>query len=282
MDYEILNMLNLSSATWPEQQERMLRSDATLITLAPDPGILQKQKMTDVKILNIVDYVTGRTTNPETFMFFNQAPVVDGAEILMVKHGKIDVIKDGFRIGEVHTYLNSRRLVNNVTYFNLDGSKAMVEEYAFDGKLFSRLYYNDNQVQQIIFYNDNQDAVLTYYFYEGVINFVTVEDPKTHQIIERFDTLADFLANKVAEITKSKDQVGIIYLGIELTSLTFSQSNNTLYLVESPLDNDGNIRTNLNLILENKIKFIQHVVIKRDDAKLIELAGGKTDKLIVK
>lgn len=280
MNYEILNILEPAMPTWPAQEARIKQNHGKLITLAPDPGLLQKSAQTDVEVINIVDYVTKRTINPETSMFFNQAPVVDGAEIFMNADGSIDVIKDGNKIGAVYNYYNSRRLVNNVTYYNRDGSLDFLEEYAYDGKLFSRIFYADNEVQQIVFYNDDESPVLTYYFYEHEMNLITVEDPKTHLIIEDYDNTADFLATKVAEITNAKDQVGIIYMGIELTVLSQTKSDNTLYLVEDPLDENGQVRGNLAEILNNQLPYVQHVVVNQAQAEELKESGAPTDKLV--
>lgn len=282
MNYEILNTFNSDAPTWPNQKERLQRQNGKLITLAPDPGTLQKQQQADVEIINVVNYVTGLTADPNTFMFFNQAPVVDGAEIFMNQAWQIDVIKDGQRIGLIRTYENSRRLVKDITYYYPDGKRDFIEEYAYDGKLFSRLYYDDDQVQQILFYNDDQEVVLSYYFYNGQINLITVEDPKTHQVTEKYGSLVEFLTAKISEIVKSEDSVGILYLGIELNVLSQTQSTNTLYPGESPLDENGQVRGNLRMILEDQIKYVQHVVMDQASKEELEAVDVPTNKIIIK
>lgn len=282
MNYEVINVLHPEASVFKAQKERLERKKSTLITLAPDPETSRKQQQAGLKTINIVNYVTGLTADPNTFMFFNQAPVVDGAEIFMNQAREIDIIKDGQRIGAVRTYNNSRRLVNSVTYFNQDGSKDFVEEYAYDGKLFSRLYYDDGKVQQILFYNDDQNVVLTYYFYEQQVNLVTVEDPRVHKVIEKYNNLNEFLTAKVAEIVTVNDQVGILYLGVELSVLSQTESVNTLYPGESPLDENGQVRGNLHAILNNQIQYVQHVVVDQTAAAELKAAGEPMDKLIIK
>ncbi|PWF99918.1 hypothetical protein [Levilactobacillus bambusae] len=281
MNYEVLNVLHPDTTDWTAQKARLQRINGTLLTLAPDPGLLQKQIQEQINVVNVVDYVTNRTYNPDQFLFFDQIPTVAGAEIFMAKSGQINLIHDGYPIGTVRLYPNTRRLVNNITYLNLDGTRDFIEEYAFDGKLFSRIDYDDNHVQRIQFYNDDQVVVLTYYFYNGQMNLITVEDPASHRILERYDSTGAFLAAKVGEIIQADDAAVISYLGLELTALSQTQSDNTLALIESPLDEQGEVRGNLKAILDNRLPYVQHVALPQKLADQLLKAHQPMTKILI-
>lgn len=63
----------------------------------------------------------------------------------------ISLITDGDEIGKVSLYPMTRRHVKEVRYFYPDGTIDFIEEYAADGKLFSTIYYCNDQVQEIAF-----------------------------------------------------------------------------------------------------------------------------------
>ncbi|KRN27695.1 hypothetical protein IV38_GL001908 [Lactobacillus selangorensis] len=282
MNYEIMNVLKPDAADWKEQKERMNRNHTRLITLAPDPTTPKFAKDDYPRIVNIVDYVTGRTYDPNGFLFFDQVQTVDGAEIFMNQDFSIDIKADGNRIGTMRLYPNTRRFVNNITYLNQDGTRDFIEEYAYDGKLFSRIFYDKEQVQEILFFNDEREVVLTYYFYNGQMNYITVQDPKTRVIKERYNNLGNFLATKVAEIVRPEDKAAIYYLGIELTALSYTKSKNTLFMSESALDDSGQVRGNLMSILDDKLPFIQKVVLTLKDAEDLKRLGIESDKIVAK
>lgn len=282
MNYEITNILKTNAPDWNAQKDRLQRSNGTLITLAPDPATFRYQQEIYPNIINIVDYVTKRTYHPERFLFFNQVATVDGAEIFMNGDFSIDLKQDGQRIGTMKLYPNTRRYVHNITYLNSDGTRDFLEEYTFDGNLFSRIFYHDNKTQQILFYNEDGDVVLTYYFYNGIINLITVENPQTHQIIEQYNNTGAFLATKAAEIITKKDKVGISYLGIELTALSQTKSENILYMQESAFDNKGQVRGNLQSIFNDERSYIKYVILTLEDAQRLEKMGIKSNKVIAK
>lgn len=271
MNYELVSILRPGTDNWKSQKERAEKNNSTLITLLPEPFFVRLKKEEYPKMINIVDYVTKRTYDENNSLFFDKVPTVDGAEIFMNHDGVITLIKDGVTFGEMRTFPRSRRLVQDIKFFNEDGTRDMVEEYTFDGKLFSNLFYYKDKVQEIDFFDDNGDVRLRFYFYEGEINFITVENPKTKKIIEKYDNMAQFQAAQVAKIVKPEDEVGITYLGVELDALKNTQSKNTLYL-EEPAFEGGQVKGNLKLIMENHIDYMQRVVVSSEDyQKMLDL-----------
>ena len=101
--------------------------------------------------INILDQVTQRSHDPETFLFFNQVPTAYCTEVYMNEDRTISLITDGDEIGKVSLYPMTRRHVKEVRYFYPDGTIDFIEEYAADGKLFSTIYYCNDQVQEIAF-----------------------------------------------------------------------------------------------------------------------------------
>jgi hypothetical protein len=280
MNYELVSVLRTDTSNWEHQKERALKNNSRLITLSPDPYFLNKRENEYHNMINVVDFVTERTYDPQRTLFFNQVPAASGAQIFMNADGVISIIKNGERIGKMRTFPGTRRLVQDVTYFNNDGTRDLVEEYTYDGQLYSNLFYYENQVQEIAFFDNDQNVRLRFHFYEGAINFVTIEDPVTHQVTEKYDNMVQFQTAQVAKIIQPEDTVGISYLGIELDALAETKSDNTLYLDESAFDGDQ-LKGNLRLILDNQIRYVQHVEVSSEDYLKMTQTGVDITKIRV-
>ncbi|MEE6725943.1 hypothetical protein RAO22_06345 [Pediococcus acidilactici] len=271
MNYELISVLRPETDNWKSQKERAEKNQSTLITLFPEPFFVRLRKEEYSNMINIIDYVTKRKYDENDSLFFDKVDTVQGAGIIMNRDGVITLVKDGVVIGEMRVFPRSRRLVQDIKFFNVDGSRDMIEEYTFDGKLFSDIFYYDDSIQEIDFFDNNQDVQLRYYFYEGSINLITIENPKTKEVIEKYDNMGQFQAAQVAKIVKPGDKVGITYLGIELDALRDTQSENTLYLEEPAFDGDQ-VKGNLKLIMEDEIDYVQHVVVSSEDyQKMLDL-----------
>lgn len=264
MNYELVNVLRPETDNWKKQSDRAFNNKSTLITLAPDPFLEKKRRDNYHNIINVVDFVTKRSANYQGSLFFDKVPTVAGAEIFMNIDGVITLVKDGDTIGVMRTFPNTRRLVQDVTYFNVDQTRDVTEEYTFTGQLYSNIFYYKNEIQEIAFFDDNQNVRLRFHFYLGSINFITVENPITHEVEEKYGSLAEFQAAQIAKIVNKNDTVGITYLGLELDALAKTKSENTLYLEESAFEGD-NLKGNLQLIIENRIPYIQKVIVNRED-----------------
>lgn len=261
MNYEITNVLKPETDNWQHQKKRLEQNGGQVITLAPDPNFYAKIQQAGVDGINVIDYVTQRTYDADSNLFFNRIPTVDGSEIFMNSDGSISIISDGEEIGSVQLYNGTRRLVQSVTYYNADKSRNFVEEYTSDGQLFSRLAYRDDEVFHIAFFNNQNQVALRFYRYEGQINLITVMDPESQKVIASYNNLVDFYRYEVGEIVTDDDQVGISYLGIELQVLAATQSTNTLYLEESPVDDNGLLRGNLQGIIDGQIDTVQRIAV---------------------
>ena len=68
---------------------------------------------------------------------------------------------------------------------------------------------------------------------------VTIRDTATLKVTQKFNTTLDFIREQLALRLTENDTVGISYMGLELFALATSNSRNTLYLEESPLDGKG-------------------------------------------
>lgn len=264
MDYELVNVLRPNTDNWKIQKARAIKNGSTLITLAPDPSFFRKKETEYANAINIIDVVTKRTYDENSSLFFDKVRTVDGAEIFMNKGGLISIIKNGEEIGKLRYYSGTRRLVQDVTYFNRDGSKDYIEEYAFDGKKYSNIFYFRNQVQQIEFFDDQENVPLRFYFYGGAINFITIENPNTHMVEKKYDSMAEFMADQVSQIVEINDRVGISYMGIELDALSKTESKNTLYLDESAYES-GVMKGNLQMIIDNQIQYVNRVEVSEED-----------------
>lgn len=264
MNYELVSVLRVETDNWKQQKQRAINNNSKVITLLPDPFFTRYKKEEYGNMMNIVDYVTKRTYNEDNSLFFDKVPMIDGAEIFMNADGIISIIKNGVRIGEIRTFPQSRRLVQDVTYFNDDGTKDMVEEYTFDGSIFSNIYYYEDRVQEIDFTNNDGQVCLRFYFYEGEMNLITVVDPTTNAVLETYDNMIQFQKAQLQKIVGPEDQINISYLGMELDVLEKTKSKNTLYLEESAFDG-SKVKGNLKLIMDDQIQYVQQAVVKHED-----------------
>lgn len=281
MLYELTNVIRPETANWQQQRARLQQSGGQVITLAPNPGFSGLLAREGVQGHNLIDWVTKRTYQLGRYLYFNQIPTVMDAEIFMNQDRTISLISEGDVIGEVELYANTRRAVKSVTYLNADGGRDFIEEYTFDGQLFSRLFYDRNAVQEICFYDNQQRPIVRYYFYNRQLNLVTIEDPTTREVTVQYDTQLDFMRDQLAQRLTANDQVHISYLGLELSVLAKTPSRNTLYLTEAPLDDAGQVKGNLRAILTDDIGYVQQVVVSAEAATALKDAGCSTDKLIV-
>ncbi|MCH3989561.1 hypothetical protein PGA94_00545 [Pediococcus pentosaceus] len=264
MNYELVSVLRVETDNWKQQKQQAINNNSKVITLLPDPFFTRYKKEEYENMMNIVDYVTKRTYDEKNSLFFDKVPMIDGAEIFMNADGIISIIKNGVRIGEMRTFPQSRRLVQDVTYFNDDGTKDMVEEYTFDGSIFSNIYYYEDRVQEIDFTNNDGQVCLRFYFYEGEMNLITVVDPTTNAVLESYDNMIQFQKAQLQKIVGPEDQINISYLGMELDVLEKTKSKNTLYLEESAFDG-SKVKGNLKLIMDDQIQYVQQAVVKHED-----------------
>lgn len=270
MDYEMVNLIRPDSTNWAQQKERAKTFQRTVLTLAPNPGFFGLCKTQGITGLNLLDWITKWTYDPDGQLFFNQLPTVTGAEIFMNEDQTISIISDGDEIGQLRLYDGTRRRVKDATYFNADRTIDFIEEYTFDGQLFSNLLYDKSEVQRIDFYNEAQQPVLRYFFYEKALNWITIEDPTTAVIVSQYPNMMAYLTNQLAKLLKPDDSVAITYMGMELSALALSASENTLYLQESPTDAEGQIKGNLAGILTDRIAYIQHVAVTKAAYRLLQ------------
>lgn len=261
MDYVLVNNV-VSDDQWEKiKSEFKDGTTPNVISLVSAPKIGAYFGEPNVNGINILDQLTHRKYHFGKYRFFNDVPVPAWSKIFVNRDGSISILDRGDEIGKEYLYPNTRRAVQDVRYTNEDGSLDYIEEYAFDGTLFSNLFYAENEMLEMVFYNQQQRPVVRYYLYEGVINYITVEDPQTRDVIKSYDSLSDFYNNQIKKIITDKDNVIVYYMGNELAALQGTTSQNILRLSESPLDENQQVRGNLAKILRNQISTIQKVQV---------------------
>ncbi|MEE6715163.1 hypothetical protein [Schleiferilactobacillus harbinensis] len=263
MNYELINGVSPQSPAWPTFKQWAKEENAPFIVLQPLPGLLGVAKEQDIQLRSVIDFVTKRRYAKDSYRFFNEVPVPDGAEIFMSGDGVISIIYEGEIIGYVTTYANTRRAVKQIDYLNPDQTKDFTEEYAYDGNQYSNLFYYDNTLQQIQFLNNDGQIVVREYLYDGMINMITIEDPITGKVVTQYDDLTRFLTATVAKMVTAHDTVRIHYMGVELNVLKDSPAHNVLRLAEAPFDDQGTVRGFLPMILKDEINYVQEVEMSR-------------------
>ncbi|SJZ82163.1 hypothetical protein SAMN02745116_01538 [Pilibacter termitis] len=279
MDYELVTVIHPENENWKKQKKRLKESNAQVLSISPFPTFQKVLKEEGVTGVNLLDSLTQRSHDEQSFLFFNQVDTAEYAEIFMNENWSISLLLDGDEIGQVITYPNTRRHVKEVHYFNLDGTVDFIEEYADDGKLFSVLSYYKGKVQEIDFVNDQRQPILSYYFYEGTMPLVTVRNPKSFEIEEKYDDLTQFISKELAKKLTKEDTVSFTYLGKELSALRDSTSHNIFYLEEEPLDENGEVKGNLKSILLDEIQFVQTVRVSKKYAEKLQEKGLLTEKV---
>lgn len=279
MHYDLLNNLISGTEAWTGIKQRVLAENRTVLTLTAAPrffGLIQEE---GVKGLNILDYVTKREYVKDQYRFFNDVPVPTWSKVEMNRDGSILIVDNGDVIAREYLFPNTRRAVQDIRYNNPDGTLDYIEEYAFDGTLYSNLFYADNILQEIVFYNSDSQPVVRYYFYDGAINFITIEDPKTHKVIKDYANLNEYLNDQLSKLLTEDDTVTFQYMGIEMNVLKNTKSHNVLEVVESVLDESGVVRGNLAMILEGKIPYVAEVKVDAEQYEALRLAGMPLDRV---
>lgn len=281
MNYELINGVLTESPAWPTFKQWAKEENAPFIVLQPLPGLLGVVKEQDIQLRSVIDFVTKRRYAKDSYRFFNESPVPDGAEIFMSGDGVISIIYEGEIIGYVTTYANTRRSVKQIDYLNPDQTKDFTEEYAYDGNHYSNLFYYNNTLQQIQFLNNDGQTAVRQYLYDGVINMITIEDPITGKIVTQYDDLTSFLTAVVAKMVTAHDTIRIHYMGVELNALKDSPAHNVLRLAESPFDDQGAVRGFLLMILKDEIKYVQEVEMSRAAYQALALQNIPLEKATI-
>lgn len=270
MDYVLVN--NVTSDDQWEKIKAEFKDGKTpnVISLVSAPKIGKYFGEAHVNGYNLLDHLTHRKYHFGSYRFFNDVPVPTWAKVFVNRDSSISILDRGEEIGKEYLYPNTRRAAQDVRYTNEDGSLDYIEEYAFDGTIFSNLFYAENEMLEMVFYDQQQRPVVRYYLYEGVINYITIEDPKTHKVTKHYNNLNDFYNDQVKQKVTAKDTVTIYYMGVELAALNGTESHNVLKLSESPLDNNGEVRGNLVDILYDRVSTIQTVQVNQADYDILQ------------
>ncbi|USS84997.1 hypothetical protein M3M35_06835 [Fructilactobacillus myrtifloralis] len=281
MDYVLVNNV-VADNQW--QQIKAQASDPkhpNVISLVSAPKLGKYFGEPGVNGINVLDRLTHRKYHPGQYRFFNDVPVPYWDKVFVNKDGSISIYDHGSEIGKEYLYPNTRRAAQDVRYTNPDGTMDYIEEYAYDGTIFSNLFYAEDEMLEMVFYDQQQRPVVRYYLYQKVINLVTVEDPETHEVLKRYDSLDAFYNDQLQSIVTADDTVTIDYMGVELLALANTKSHNILRLAESPLDDQGHVRGNLVDILTDRIKTIQTVQVSADDYKILEKQDLPLEKVTI-
>lgn len=283
MRYELVNGVHTNTDVWQQEKKILLADNLNLLSIGSAPNFAGTMRQEAIKhSVNLYDWLTKRTAyDPDDYLFFNRAPVPDGTNILMNSDGFLALEYDGAPIGQMKLYPGTNRAVKEIDYFNPDGTNDLIEEYATDGRQYTQLFYNEGQPQEFDFLNLKGQPIIRYYYYENVLNYITIEDPETQEVLEHYDNLNEFVCRQVANLLTVQDQVTVCYMGVEMMALRYTKSHNILRLCEDPFDEQGEIRGNLLGILNNDIQYIQEVQMTQAAYNALALRNFKLDKATV-
>lgn len=280
MNYELVTVIRPEQEAWILSKKRMYKSKGKVLSILPSQFFakyLADEKVTGV---NVFDKLTKRKYDLNKSMYFNEAPVPSYSEIFMNVDFSISIINEGEEIGAVELFPQTRRLVKNIHYFS-EMRKDFTQEYTIDGELFSEIFYFNNKPQEIHFYNKNRVAVVSYFFYDGKLEFISLNNAKTGAMIQGYTSFEEFISDCVANMLTVRDRVTISFMGIEMIALSKSPSYNILELTESPLDDNGEIKGNLLQILKNNISYIHEVKMPLEYKQLLMKKNVPVSKITV-
>lgn len=268
MNYELVTVIRPEQETWILSKKRIYESKGKVLSILPSQFFAKHLEDEKVKGVNVFDELTKREYSLDKSMYFNEAPVPSYSEIFMNSDFSISIINEGEEIGSVELFPNTRRLVKNIHYFS-EMRKDFTQEYTIDGELFSEIFYFNNKPQELHFYNKNRVAVISYFFYEGKLEFISLNNGKTGTMVQGYTSFEEFISDCVAKMLTVKDRVTISFMGIEMLALSKSRSYNILELTESPLDDNGEVKGNLLQILKNDISYIHEVKMSLEYKQLL-------------
>lgn len=281
MNYELINNIALGTPQWQTIKGRIKRENKQLLTLTAMPRFADILNSEQISGVNLIDHLIGRQYDQSGYRFFNDVPVPDGDQIFMNADGSISIINNGDPIGQEFLFSKTRRRAQDVRYMNPDGSLDYIHEFAFDGSTFSNILYYNNEIQELDFMDKQERVHIRFFYYNKVINLVTIENPETHVVEAKYDTLLAFITDQLAKMVTPDDTITITYLGLELDAISQTSSHNVLDMVEDPYDAQGKVRGNLLGILENRIPNVQEVLVSQRNYQRLADDGIATDKLRV-
>ncbi|WEV43359.1 hypothetical protein OZX56_07605 [Lactobacillus sp. ESL0684] len=282
MDYELINQVNnLGGDILAAIKKRAQKNNGQLLCLTSMPNMRNFLQENGLSGTTLIDHITKRTYDPKSYRYFNEVNIPSRDYVQMQKDGSVFVDDQGVFIAQEYLFPNTRRATQDIRYLNPDGSYDFIEEYASDGSVYSHLYYANGQLQEIEFVDMQGQPIIRYFYYEGMLNFITVEDPKEHEVIAKYDNLLDFYIDQLGQMMTEDDTVNINFLGIELDSLRATKSHNHFYLNEDPVDENGQVRGNLSGILENNIPYIESVKMNNKAYKKLKKEKATLKKIDV-
>ncbi|GAB2021986.1 hypothetical protein RyT2_10600 [Pseudolactococcus yaeyamensis] len=281
MNYELLTMIGIGTEAWKGAKQRINEKGGQVLTIFPSQDFAKTIKDEGVEGINVFDHVIKRTYDLTRFMFFNQAPVPARSEIFMNTDFSISIIHEGDEIAVMERFPNTRRYVKNIQYLHSNGEKDFVEEYTIDGQLFSEIFYFNNKPQEIHFYNEKRIPVISYYFYEEQLLYLTLNDETTGELITEYTSLDQFISEQVSKLVTPEDTVTVSYMGMEMTALAKTKSHNILHLIQSPFDEKGEVRGTLLHILNDTVSYIHEVEMSLEDKQALIEKGIAVSKVTV-
>lgn len=280
MDYELLNSISGPEDVWARITARAKAHDAQILCLSPNPNLSLALAKKQVEGTSIIDRVTARSEQDlTTYRFFNQGNIPYMAQTVMYSDGSIYVHQNEEPIAREYLVPNTRRQLQDIRYLNADETLDYIEEYGVDGTVYTNLFYTKGELQEINFYDQRGRLALTFYYYEGKINYIVERQPENQHIVKTWPNRDTFFNDQLKQLLTANDKVSISYLGTELNVLEGTVSRNSFVLSETPLDDSGEVRGNLREIMLDNISYIQEVHVTREDYDVLAATGLPMDKV---
>lgn len=258
MKIELVNNLifaHYQGIKWQIDQVNDQKSDQLWVaTSHPDLlKLVQKLGLDPKKVYDIqANRYLEENFNNQNELYWSDLKLPNNAQRIVNDDWTISIFDQGQEIGRMKWFENSNRIVEEVSWLDIDGVLNRKETYQRDGQLFSVTYYNENEPLQIDYYFGLGQLKLTEFFYQNNINFV-----KDYGRNIESDNPDDYI-KKVLDADSHGNQYTITMMGRELK---FAPDRSTLKLPYSVIGEDNLVIPNLSNLINSKQTNIEKIIV---------------------
>lgn len=274
MTIEIINSLsytNFPGIAWQIEQVKAGKSDALWLATPHEDAayLLTKIGLDPALVYDMYAQCYLENIDSKNGIWWTDLPVPNNAQFVINKDRTKSIISRGHELARVRWFNDSKRIVQAVVWYDLDGKIDYKDIYRRDGKLFAKQYFSAGNLLTSDFYFGHESVQVRDFYFENHRNFVYANDQK-------YALAEDYIAQVGNKF--SLDTFNVTQLGREIN---FAPQNTRLTIVGGVLDEKGKVWPNLALILRDVTHKIRQVTVTQSDFDSLKALGFSTHKLHV-
>lgn len=275
MTVEIINSLayaDFPGIAWQIEQVKSGRRDALWLATPHEDAayLLTKMGINPTKVYDMYAQRYLEDVDSRKGIWWTDLPVPNNAQFIINQDHTKSVFSHGHEIAKIRWFSSSKRIVQAVVWFDIDGKIDYKDIYRRDGKLFAKQYFSDGELLESDFYFGQEAIQVKDFYFEKQRNFVYAKEQKYKNAEDYIASTGDQSPQETFEITQ---------LGRELA---FAPKNTILTLVDGVLDDKGKVHRNLAILLEDSTCKIHQVNVTQHDFDILKTQNFPTNKLRVK